>query len=184
MCASWTTVLRVAGSSVVVLVKSAHKRSPRPIPQPGMATRYSRSVLLHTVRNIVEHLPSGNDSGTTFRLVKTQEHFFQARLVDNEVDRIVPSRYFDHSMQCTLNGQVQIRRTASGDDAEYPWQVAEPLGRGRSGEAEVHVVLFDVLERGDLINSHQFALADDAHVLAGVLDLRQVVRGEKDRLAI
>src|SRR6266699_1359546 len=114
MRASWPTVLRVAGSSEVALANSAHKRRPRPIPQPRMATRYSRSVLLHTVRNIVEHLPSGNDSGPAFRLVQTQEHFFQARFVDNEVDCIVPSRHFDHGRQCTLNSKVQIRCTASG----------------------------------------------------------------------
>src|SRR5579884_3538625 len=60
----------------------------------------------------------------------------------------------------------------------------KPLRGGRPGKADLHVVLVDVFERGDVIDLDQPSLANDRHAVAGVFDFGQDVRGEKDSTSL
>src|SRR5260370_42339912 len=60
----------------------------------------------------------------------------------------------------------------------------EPVYRSWTRKADLHIMLADVLERGNMIDPDQPPFADDRHAVAGMLDLRQSGRGTEEGLAI
>ena len=62
-------------------------------------------------------------------------------------------------------------------------QRGEGLGGHAIGEGNGDFVALDILEFGHAADAHEAPFADDAHAAAGLLDLAQDVRGEKDGLA-
>ncbi len=86
--------------------------------------------------------------------------------------------------QRTLHVQLQGTLIGSRRHFDHARDMLEPVYGSRASKADLHVVLADVLERGNMVDPDQPPFANDRHPVAGVLDLGQDVRGQEDGPAI
>src|SRR5690242_75823 len=85
---------------------TANISRPRPIPQPRMAMRYSRSVLRKTLRNHMAGLLGSLHSHAVI-LVVAQEDFFQAGFLAGQAGNGVLRRRLDDVIQPARDGEVK-----------------------------------------------------------------------------
>src|SRR6266852_4133144 len=82
--------------------------------------------------------------------------------------------------QRTLHVQLQGTLIASLSHSGHTRDMFEPVYRSWASKADLHLMLADVLERGNVIDPDQPPFADDGHAVAGVFYFRQNVRGKED----
>src|SRR5260370_25292056 len=109
-----------------------------------------------------------------------QEVLFQRRLVRINVCRVMLSRDLNDLRQCTLYVQLKVVLICSLSYFGHALDIFEPFHRGRVGETDLHIMLADVFELGNMINLDQPSFADDRHTVAGMLYLGEDMRGEED----
>src|SRR5579884_1790281 len=117
-------------------------------------------------------------------LIETQEDLFQRRLVRHNIRRAPFARDLDDLCQRPLNVELHAAPVDSSFRFDDARDMLKPLRGGRPGKADLHIVLVDILERGDVIDLDQPPFANDRHAVAGVFDFGQDVRGEKDSTSL
>src|ERR1700730_16418967 len=90
------------------------------------------------------------------------------------------SCYSNYLCQFTLDVQLEGMLVRSLSHSGYTGNIFEPFHRGRTSKADLHTVLADIFERGNVIDLDQPPFADDGDAVAGLLYLRQNVGGEED----
>ncbi len=86
----------------------------------------------------------------------------------------------DHRIRFSLHRQPQRMPIGQCLHLRHAVKLLERLGWHRLGKGEREFVALDVLEFGHATHAHQLPFANDAHARAGLFDLAQDVRGEKD----
>src|SRR6266700_2619520 len=128
------------------------------------------------LRNIV-HLLSGERGRLLLRLIEAQEDFFQGWLTGCNVCRVMVARDANDLGQCTLDVQLQGTLICSLSHSGHARDMVEPVYRGWARKTDLDIVLADLFERRDMTDLDQSPFADDRDAVAGMLDLRQNVRG-------
>ena len=131
------------------------------------------------LRNII-HLLSGERGRRLLRLVEAQEDFFQRRLMCRNIRRVVLAGDVNDLRQVTLDAQLQGVLIRAPSHVGYTHDVLEPRALGWASKGDLYIVLVDLFKRRHVIDLDQSSLADDRHAVAGMLHLRQDVRGEED----
>src|SRR2546425_1526761 len=112
--------------------------------------------------------------------VEAKESVLETRLHAGKGHDRVPSRCLDHGVRGALHGQPHagavVQRLRAGD----PLEAGKGFRRHRLSKRDRDLVALDFCELVDPADADETSLADDADARAGLLDLTQDVRGEKD----
>src|SRR6266702_2933765 len=118
--------------------------------------------------------------GLTIALVVAQEDVFQAGFVTGQGDDGMLRRRLDHRIRPTLHRQAQRMPTGQRLHLLHTVQRLERLGRHDLGKGDYNFVALDVFQLGHASHPHQLPFTNDSHAGAGLFDLAQDVRGQKD----
>src|SRR6266571_1105342 len=120
----------------------------------------------------------------TIALIITQEYVFQARLVAGQTYDSILRCCLNYRIRSTLHSQTQRMPTRQCLYLFYPVQRLERFCRDSISERDRNFVVFNVLELGHDTHAHQLPFTNDPHTGAGLFDLAQDVRGQKDRASL
>src|SRR5712692_9129762 len=151
--------------------------SPIPMPQPRIATRWSRRVLRKT---LLSHT-AGLLGGRAVPFVVAQEDVLEARLVAGERDDRKVRGRLDHRVRGSLHRQANGMAVVQRLHVSHPFQRLEGLGRYCTRKRDRDLVALDGLDFSHVTDANNASVTDDAHPVAGLLDLAQDVRRKENR---
>src|SRR5260370_27115515 len=177
VCAMLINCSRACGvvTSAATLAIGDTTTSPMPMPQPRIATRWSRRVLSKTLLNHTLRLLGGRAVG----LVVAQEDVLEAGLVAGERDDLKACGSLDHRIGRSLHRQAHGVAVVQRLHVGHALQRLEGLGRNPARERDRDRVALAGLDLGPVTDPDNAPVADDPYALARLLDLApNVLRDE------
>src|SRR5579864_6169848 len=135
------------------------------------------------LRNIVQLL-SGECDRRLLRLIEAQEDFFQRWLVCRNIGRVMFACNFYDLSQCSLDMQLQDTCVGPRHHIDHACDMLKPFHCGWARKTDLHIVLANIFECGDMVDLDQSSLTDNRHAVTSMLYFRQNVRGEEDSASL